>query len=527
MAIVRPDSRALAEASVDTPPGPRRKREREDEDLPVLDDSDDETEPFDPGDDSDLGLDALEDENVGLDTSLGFDETSDDLDMPELSEDEDEAWEDDDESGDLPDAELEGERDDDEEDEYGWTGDDDATQDDDDFADDFDDEPEATGDDGGAEGLEDESEIDDLDLAELPALDEDTEEETGLPGLDGTDELAAYGLLDEPTIEVVPGVIWKMLRPRATRVTRVSWPADARAELLAAMADGRFARSLAVHAQSLYLAAGRLYRLDPQAEVFARLPLPAAGARQLVVAEHEGAVHVLSLAAGQLSLSSDAANSFVAQATPQLSHAGFTHSAAGLRLWWQSSAGELGSDVPGAPTARAIAGLHTDGRRSIAWVSRAGSEQLQLTASADGGKGFVTWPAPAAAQSLDIATLRIETCGDALLLSAAGQLWCGEHGKVLTAIPLGAREPATLIDEEGEPSVFSCVERGGEWLLVRRSARVDHAAPLVLATLGPKELGEPLALAVSYGEGGILSLFVACQEGVRRIEVSLDGEELA
>jgi hypothetical protein len=123
--------------------------------------------------------------------------------------------------------------------------------------------------------------------------------------------------------------------------------------------------------------------------------------------------------------------------------------------------------------------------------------------------------------------LRIATAGNALLLTAADVLLCGPHAGELSPVAPGARGPATLADEEGEPTVYAFVERQGEWLLIRRPALAPQAAPLVLATLGPKQLGEPLALRVSYAEGGLLSVFVACQEGVLRIEVSLDGEELA
>lgn len=524
MATAASFDRVHAETSVDTQPSQRRKLD----DESVLNDEDDEVEPFDPGDDSDFELDDLEDEDVGLDTSVGFDESGDDLDITELNGDEEDGWvegpEDATELAD-PEAELE-----EEEQEYGWIDDDESAPDDDDFTDDLGDEPESTGDDGGAEGLEDESEIDDLDLSELPALDEDTEEETGLPGLESVDELAAYGLLDEPTIEIVPGQIWKMLRARATRLTRVAWPADCRDALISAMsgtaADGVYlARSLAAHSQTLYLAAGGLYRLDPLAEVFTRLPLPAADTQQLVVADHEGAVHVLCVARGQLLLSVNAGASFVAHPASYATHAGFTHSAAGLRLWWRSAEGEIGSDSQIARAQGRVLAAHADGRRSIAWLSRA--EQLLLTASADGGKTFASWPAPREVQGLEDAELRIETCDNTLLLSAAGQLWCGEHGKELAPIAANAREPAALADEEGEPAVFACLEREGECLLIRRPARAGHAAPIVLTALGPKQLGEPLALAVGYSEGGLLTVFVACQEGVLRVEVSLDGEELA
>lgn len=512
MAIVR------TQAAVDSPLDSQTEQRRKREEPSALDD--DEVEPFDPGDDSDLGLDD-DDEDIGLDTAVGFDDGSEeeDLDLDDLDDDEndEEGWEaDSDEATEIPDSDLELES---EEDEYGWTEDDDANQDDD-FADDFDDEPESSGDDGGAEGLEDESEIDDLDLGDLPALDKDSEEEVGLPGLEG-DELAGYGLLDEPQLEVAPGKVWKVLRPQATRITRISWPAEARTALV----DGSFSeRSIAAHNQTLFLAARGLYRLDAPDEVFVRLPLPAAEAQQLVVAEHEGAVQLLVNAGGQLFLSSNAGQSFAAQPAPDVTHAGFTHSAAGTRVWWRSADGVIGSDGPIEPAHDSALLLDADGGRSIAWLSR--FEQLRVTVSADGGRTFASWPVPNAIASGDLTSLRLETCGDALLLSAAGTLLVGEHNGELAEIAEGAREPATIADEEGEPFAYACLEHQAEWLLLRCSARAEQASPLVIATLG-KELGEPLGLAVGYSEGGMLSVFVACQEGVWRIEASLDGEELA
>src|ERR1700712_3618663 len=298
MSIVRTEPAVISGASVDSPPGQRRK-----DDEPFAPDDGDEVEPFDPGDDSDLGLSAAdedEEEDVGLDTAVGFDDSAEDQDLglTELDDEEEDSWDaDSDDGAELPESDHELE---DEVGEYGWIDDDESSQDDSDLADELDDEPEAPGDDGGAEGLEDESEIDDLDLGNLPELDKDFEEEIGLPGLEGVDELAGYGVLDEPLLEISPGQVWKMLRPRATRITRISWPAEARSALLA----GSFSeRSLAAHGQTLFLAARGLFRLDAQAESFVRLPLAAAEAQQLVVAEHEGAVQLLVNASGQLFLS--------------------------------------------------------------------------------------------------------------------------------------------------------------------------------------------------------------------------------
>jgi hypothetical protein len=530
---------------------PNRDPEREHEDDDDNDNNDDESgeptgenldddlDPFDPDDDADLGLDSVEDENVGLDTAVGFDESGDDLGLTDLDGEEEDSWQSDGDQvdDDVPDLETDLE---DEDEESGWVEDETSSGfDEDDLDDDIDDEPADTGADDGAEGVEDDTDLDDLDLAVLPVLDINAEEEVGLPGFDGSDELGGVGLLDEPMVEIGPGQSWKILRARTTRTTRVAWPRGCGVT----RPDGTLAAgSLATRGETLYVASGGLYRLPPQATAFTALPLREADslgkgrasapyAQTVTLAEHEGTLHLAVIAGDQLHFSGDAGRSFSVQESPRVSHAGFTHAASGLRLRWCTADGQLGSDGgtstrpggAGSPSGK-LSALHADGHRSVAWLEQRG-EQLQLTASADAGKTCSVWRLPGAISKPG--RMHLETSGQAVLLVAAGEARCAVPGAELEVIASGARPPATLADEEGEAFVFACVEREAEWLIIRRAARANRAAPLVLASIRKQDLGMPLAMAVGYGDDGMLSLFVASKEALLRIEASLDGEELA
>jgi hypothetical protein len=83
-----------------------------------------------------------------------------------------------------------------------------------------------------------------------------------------------------------------------------------------------------------------------------------------------------------------------------------------------------------------------------------------------------------------------------------------------------------LANEDDEAFVYSCVKSSAGLLIVRRAARLAGAPPTVVVTLSP-ELGEPQLLAASYAEGGAVTLYLALQSALLRIDASLDGEELA
>jgi len=514
----------LSAASVEGTRSPSGKKRPRDPDKQERGSDDDEN--FDPEDDSDLGLsgsddDERDDERIGLDTSTGFEETPDDLGLSEREEDEDERWSvDSEEAGDLADAEPDlfpGE-------EYGWLGDDEAGSDSDEdepFDSDLDEDDDAPGDDGGAEGVEDESDLDDLELSELPELDADAEEDAG-NSVEGLDELGGLALIDEPSLEISAGEVWKMLPTRAVRVSRIAAPAAPISSLLA-------------HGRSLFVAAAGLYRLSPAASELLALPLPAAGSpSSLALAEHDGELCLAVVASGRVYVSDDGGQHFVERPTGGVARAFFTRSASGPRLWWRTTRAELGSDrgqgslLP-AELEGEIVALHSDAKRSLVLLVRR-EGRLQLLVSTDAGKRFGRHPLPfTTASAAANMPLQVQVCRDAVLLINELEPRCAVVPGAFEQIATLARAPAVLSDEEDEAFVYACVPRGDEWLLIRRAAGARSSAPLVIAALGKDVLRDPHSLAVGYAEGGALSVFVAGRPGdpLLRIEASLDSEELA
>ena len=187
-------------------------------------------------------------------------------------------------------------------------------------------------DDNGAEGLDDESDFDDLELSELPALDADAEEDLA-GSVEGLDELGGLALIDEPSLEIAAGELWKMLPARAVRVTRMPAPA---APVTAMLAYGR----------SLYVAASGLFRIAPESTELTALPLPAAGSpSSLALAELDGDHYLAVVASGRVYLSQDGGQHFEERPTSGIARAFFTRSASGLRLWWRSTRAELSSSA--------------------------------------------------------------------------------------------------------------------------------------------------------------------------------------
>jgi hypothetical protein len=488
----------------------KKKRVRDSNKPRRRDDEGDDA--FDPGDDSDLGLDGEgEDEEsfVGLDPALGFDD-ADDLELPDDGEDQ--RWSvDSEEVGDLPgmDSDLFGDE------EYGWLGDDDSPNDDESFDADIDEDEDESGDDGGAEGLEDDSELDDLDLGDLPAMDADVEEDSAAVSGEALDELVGLSLVDEPSIEIASGELWKLVPAQSVRVSELR-------ELQGPV------RALCASGGAMFIAAAGLYRVSADGEL-KRLPRSAAAPSALAVCEHEGVQHVAVVAAGRVLSSRDGGHTFepVETGSP-VTQIAFTRSSAGPRLWWRNARGGLGA-VGGQGGALAaelegeISAFRGDGKRSLAVLLRR-SGRLQLMASGDAGKRFArVAPPPTAAD----AHSELHVCRDAVLFADAQDARCALLPSPLEPVATRACAPAALSDEDDEAFAYGCVTRGDELLIVRRSARARGSAPLVVAVIERARIPTPQLMAASYSEGGAVSVYLASATTLLRIEVSLDGEELA
>lgn len=497
-----------APASVGAHTPKKRKRDADGERVRRRDDETDEA--FDPGDDSDLGLDTAEDDtSVGLDTSLGFEDTSDDFDLPEDGEDE--RWStDSEEVGELPGADDElfgGE-------EYGWLGDDEPA-DDEAFDPGISDTETESTDDGGAEGVDEEAELDELDLGELPDIDADVEEDAAASGSEGIEELAGLSLIDEPSIEIAAGELWKIVPTRSVRISTITG-------LNAPV------RALAALGSSLYVCADGLYTLSGDATELRILQLPAAGPSALALAEDESGQALAVVASGRVFTSLDAGQTFNAiDGLSGVSQVFYTRSAGGLRLWWRTVRGVLGaSGNRVAPLPDELEGevlkLHSDGRRSLVLLVRR-QGRLLLAASGDAGRRFARQPAPPMAANPE---LTLQICRGAVLVADQTGARCAITPQGFEPVATLSRAPAALSDEDDEPFVYACVRRGDEWLIVRRTARA-HGAPLVLAALDAQLVGEPRLLSASASDAGAVNVYVAGDRALLRIEVSLDGEELA
>lgn len=483
----------------------KKKRVR-DSNKPVRRD-DDADDAFDPGDDSDLGLDAEdEDSGIGLDTALGFDE-ADDLELPDDGEDQ--RWSvDSEEVGELPgtDSDLFGGE------EYGWLGEDDSPVDDETFDADIDEDEVESRDDGGAEGLEDDSELDDLDLGDLPAMDADVEEDSAATSGEAFEDLVGLSLVDEPSIEIAPGELWKLVPARSVRISELR---ELQGPVQAMCASGG----------AMFMAAAGLYRMSADGEL-KRLPLPLAAPSALAACEHEGVTHLAVVAAGRVFVSRDGGNSFEPVETGSgVAQVALTRTAAGPRLWWRTARGGLGVQTGSLPAelegeAGAFRG---DGKRSLAVLLRR-SGRLQLMASNDAGRRFARMvPPPIAADPHS----ELHVCRDAVLFADARDARCALVPNVSEPIATRACAPATLSDEDDEAFAYACVTRADELLIVRRAARAHGAAPLVVAVIERARIPAPQLMAASYSEGGAVSVYLASEATLLRIEVSLDGEELA
>ena len=471
---------------------------------------DDADDAFDPGDDSDLGLDTEdEDSGVGLDTALGFDE-ADDLELPDDGEDQ--RWSvDSEEVGDLPgtDSDLFGGE------EYGWLGEDDSPVDDESFDADLEEDELESRDDGGAEGLEDDSELDDLDLGDLPAMDADVEEDSAAVSGEALEDLVGLSLVDEPSIEIASGELWKLVPARSVRITELR---ELQGPVQALCASGG----------AMFIAAAGLYRMSADGEL-KRLPLPAAAPSALAACEHEGVTHLAVVAGGRVFVSRDGGSTFdQAEIGSGVAQVAFTRSASGPRLWWRFARGGLGAarDQAGALPAELegeVSALRGDGKRSLAVLLRR-SGRLQLMASSDAGRRFArVVPPPMAADPHS----ELHVCRDAVLFADERDARCALVANAFEPVATRACAPAALSDEDDEAFAYACVARADELLIVRRAARAHGAAPLVVAVIERARILAPQLMAASYSEGGAVSVYLASDTTLLRVEVSLDGEELA
>jgi hypothetical protein len=469
-------------------------------------------ENFDPDDDSDLGLDGADDEDdVGSDTDFGFEDSGDDLELDDAGEGE--RWTLDSEPSDeeLPGAEAEvisGE-------EYGYLGDDETSEGDDDLDADLDEDALPNLDDGGAEGVEDETDLDDLELGSLPDLDTAAEEEAEGFVTENIEELSGVSLADEATLELVPGQPWKQLAAQAALVTRgASLPGPALA--------------FAVRGNTILVSAGDgWFRSSPRGGL-SRLPVDAPPGRSLALADYEGRlVFVLASPAG-LFVSLDGGRSFEQHRdTDPPVQVALTDSGGVLKIWARNQKGQLsvsddaGKNFTAARLDGSVIAFASDGdRRLSALVKRA--NRIVLGSSSDTGRRW-SW-VDAADSGVDPSVQLLPGRGVSVMAvrDRVSHLQTGSQPRVLAPL-LSA--PAALLDEDDETFVYACVPHEDQTLIVRTALR-SGAQSMVITSLPREKVGEPRFLSAAYSEGGFVTLNVATDQALLRVEVSLDGDDL-
>jgi hypothetical protein len=483
-------------------------------------DEDTETDASDdnwnPEDDSDLGLDDDDAEDVGLDTDTGFEEGESDYELDEAGEGE--RWTTDSEaSEDLPGAEadaLEGEGEAEAE-EYGWTGDDDPNEEPDESLDPEFEESLPNLDDGGAEGVEDDTDLEEFELGGLPDLDASAEEEGEAFGIENIEELAGVSLAEEPTLDVIAGgQSWKLLRASAVRITQIASLPGA-------------PTAMAVSGARLALCAGDHWYLAGNAGL-ERLTTPATGGRSLALAEFEGR-QLMALAAGDgLYLSQDGGRSFERlREADRVSHVGLTKAVGKLRIWGRNQRGallvsdDLGRSFGPTRLDGNVLAFSADGDRRLYVLVKRGTRTL-LGSSSDAGR---RWSWADAAEGGQVSEPILIAGRGAAVIAGPGAVLHALSGQAPRAVAPLLHAPAALLDEDDESIVYACVSRDDQTLIARSGTR-GNAPPLLIAALPHEQYGVPRRLCAAFADGGFITLHVATDQALLRIEASLDGDDL-
>ncbi len=476
-------------------------------------------ESFLPEDDSDFELDTgLDGESIGLDTTTGFEEDGE-LTLDDTGED-DVSWtHDSEDSSDLPGAEadlLGGE-------EYGWLGDDEAPDDEDDAFDaDIDGELTVTQDDGGAEGLDDDTDLDSVDLAKLPALNTDAEgdDAEGL-GAEALEDLAGVLLPDEPVLEIA-GASWPTLPSHAMRSVRVTEQPT---------------QALAGHGGSRIVCTDVVSLLTGDALRATRLSLEGQRALALAVSEHEGRTTIAVATDSSVFVSLDGGRRFAERpaSAPGVRALGFTVGARGPRLWSLRGDGmltfvdKLADDETEVGLDGRVLAFDTDGGKRVSALVLARDGRLRMASSRDSGRRF-SWSDVPETVASDLGLpgappQSLRTCRDAILLSGGASVQCGERLTALEPMPATLGTPTTLLDEDDTVFAYACMIAEGKVHVLRRQARAQ-AATTIIGALDAGAVGEVHALLATQRES-LLSVYVATSRGLFRLDASLDGEALA
>jgi hypothetical protein len=281
-------------------------------------------------------------------------------------------------------------------------------------------------------------------------------------------------------------------------------------------------------AKTLVVSAGDgFFRSSPRGGL-SRLPVDAPAGRSIALAEFEGRL-VLALASpAGLFVSLDGGRSFERQReNDPPTQVALTESGGVLKLWARSAKGQLSvSDDAGKSFAAvrlegALMSFGTDGERRLSALVKRGS-RYALGSSNDAGR---RWGWIDAAESGNDPALQLLPGRGVSVLATNGRLMHVATGQAARLLAPLLSAPAALADEDDETFAYACVPQEDQTLIVRTAVR-GGAQPMVVTSLARDKVGEPRFLSAAYAEGGFVTLFVATDQALLRIEASLDGDDL-
>jgi hypothetical protein len=198
-----------------------------------------------------------------------------------------------------------------------------------------------------------------------------------------------------------------------------------------------------------------------------------------------------------------------------------------LKVWARNQKGQLsvsedaGKSFSAARLEGNLLAFATDGeRRFCALAKRA--NRIVLGSSSDSGRRW-SW-VDAADSGNDPSPLLLPGRGVSAI-ATPGRVSYVQTGQQMRVLAPLLSAPAALVDEDDETFVYACVPHEDQTLIVRTALR-SGAQSMVVTSLAHDRVGEPRFVSAAYAEGGFVTLNVATDQALLRIEASLDGDDL-
>jgi hypothetical protein len=288
-----------------------------------------------------------------------------------------------------------------------------------------------------------------------------------------------------------------------------------------------------VHGKTIVLAAGDGWFRGAGAvrSGLTRLPIDAPPGRSLALTDYEGRLAFALASPAGLFISLDGGRSFeLRRENDPPVQVALTESGGGLKVWARNQKGQLSVSEDAGKSfspvrldggAGNVLAFATDGERRLSALIKRGS-RIALGSSSDAGR---RWSWVEAAESGNDPALQLLPGRGVVALAQLGRLMHAQPGQSPRLLAPLLSAPAALADEDDETFVYACVPHEDQTLIVRTALRAG-AQPMVITSLARERTGEPRFLSAAYAEGGFVTLNVATDQALLRIEASLDGDDL-